>query len=212
MEKGETGIGEATKSRLIDATLQSISENGIADTTTSKISEIADVSKATIHHYFDSKENLLYETMLHLLRLMKEQSQLRLKGALTPRAKLMAVVESVSLDCSGDAAETGGAWFSFWAQSDHTPGLARLMSIYSRRLRSHLRHFLAQMFRAELPEASRETEDLEHVVDGITSLIHGSFVSFSIGESKLDPAAAVALISEYLDMVIAAKRQGLAPR
>lgn len=206
MEKEKISVSEAVKSRLIDATLQSISDHGIADTTTLKISPLANVSTATIHHYFDSKEKLIYETMLHLLRLMGKESRTLMAKALTPRAKVMAIVESVSLNYVDNNEGVSAAWFAFWAQSGHMGRLARLMTIYSRRLRSNLRCYTALLLKVELPSLNSPGRQIEYIVGGITAFIHGTFVSLSIGEGRLTPFSASAMIGDYLDLVIGAHK------
>ncbi len=206
MEHEEGGVGDATRSRLIDATMESISINGMADTTTSKISSLANVSTATIHHYFDSKDNLLYETMLHLLRLIGDRSKATVSCAITPRAKIAAIVESVSLSHAANFENTSSAWFAFWAQSDHVPNLNRLMFLYIRRLQTNLHFHIMNLLQEELPGTSHLDRMAERLTEGVTALLHGTFVSLSLGEGRLTSASSLLLIDEYIDMAITARR------
>lgn len=206
MDPARERAGEATKSRLIDATMESISVNGLAETTTSKISTLANVSTATIHHHFDNKDNLIHETMLHLLRVVGEQARARLRRARTGRERVAAAVESASFAGADDSGNSAAAWFAFWVQAEHSPELGRLLAIYTRRLRSNLHHALARMFREELPGTEVPDAHVQRTIDGVVALIHGTFVSLSIREGGLTQASALELIGEYLDMRLARER------
>lgn len=206
MDPARESAGEATKSRLIDATMESISANGLADTTTSKISSLAQVSTATIHHYFDNKDNLIQETMLHLLRLIGNEAVRRLGRARSGRERVIAIVESASFAHVDSADSSASAWFAFWAQAEHHPGLGRLLSLYTRRLRSNLHHSLTLMLGEELPGARIDDGRIQRMIDGIVAMVHGTFVSLSIGEGGLTQPSALALIGEYLDMLVSAQR------
>jgi AcrR family transcriptional regulator len=56
-----------TRSRLLEATLSALMEEGYARTTTSSIADRARVSRGALSHHYASKEDLVVEAVEHLL-------------------------------------------------------------------------------------------------------------------------------------------------
>lgn len=58
-KKSETRISKERRADLIEATIHSLAEHGIAGTTISTICAAANISRGLIAHYFDSKDDLM---------------------------------------------------------------------------------------------------------------------------------------------------------
>lgn len=126
------------KQQLIDATLDSVAQFGLQNTTIITISRIAGLSSGIISHYFGGKQQLVEATVKHLLEQLKLALLERVSGQhLGAADRLMMIIEAnfTQLQRSKPATKT---WLSFWAQSMHEPGLARLQNINSKRLHSNL--------------------------------------------------------------------------
>ena len=76
---------QETRTRLIDAAIESIYQNGYANTTVAKICDFAGGASGNLHHYFDSKEGLLVEAMARLLDRMRKKVLEGCKNADSPR-------------------------------------------------------------------------------------------------------------------------------
>jgi AcrR family transcriptional regulator len=59
---------EATRVRILDATLQSLVERGHAETTTAEVLARADVPRGTLLHHFPTKVDLLVASVQHVAR------------------------------------------------------------------------------------------------------------------------------------------------
>ncbi len=126
------------KQQLIDATLESVAQFGLQNTTIITISRIAGLSSGIISHYFGGKQGLVEATVKHLLNqlklaLLERVNQPNLSAA--DRLEMIIEANFTQLQRSAPATKT---WLSFWAQSMHQPGLARLQHINSQRLYSNL--------------------------------------------------------------------------
>ncbi len=55
--------GKSTRDKIINATIESIEENGIQDVTIRKIAQKAQVNVAAVNYHFSSKKNLLDATL-----------------------------------------------------------------------------------------------------------------------------------------------------
>lgn len=59
---------EATRSKILDATVQSLVERGYAETTTAEVLALADVPRGTLLHHFPTKVDLLVAAVQYLSR------------------------------------------------------------------------------------------------------------------------------------------------
>ncbi len=152
------------KQQLIDATLESVAQYGLQHTTIITISRIAGLSSGIISHYFGGKQELVEATVKHLLEQLKTALLARVEQKdLTPAQRLEMIIEAnfTQLQRSSPATKT---WLSFWAQSMHQPGLARLQHINSKRLYSNLLF----SFRQLLPNEKAVTASMQTaaMIDG----------------------------------------------
>ena len=63
----KVGMKPLRRKQLIAAAISSIHEYGLADATLARIARKAGVSTGIIHHYFDDKNDLIFEIMRSLL-------------------------------------------------------------------------------------------------------------------------------------------------
>jgi TetR/AcrR family transcriptional repressor of bet genes len=154
----KVGIKPLRKQQLINATLESVAQYGLQNTTIITISRIAGLSSGIISHYFGGKQELIEATVKHLLEqlklaLLERISQKHLGAA--ERLKMIIEANFTQLQRSAPATKT---WLSFWAQSMHQPGLARLQHINSNRLYSNLLFSFRQLLPDDLAiAASKQT-------------------------------------------------------
>jgi TetR/AcrR family transcriptional repressor of bet genes len=187
----KVGMEPIRRQQLIEATIASLSRYGFADATISRISKEAGVSTGIIHHYFESKDDLLAATMRTLLEQLRQDVVERLAQAANPEERLHAIIDGNFAANQFDRPVIV-AWLSFWAQVPHVPGLARLQRINARRLRSNLLHELRQL----LPvERAAET------ATGLAALIDGLWLRASL-DGVQNPAAARAIVRSYLESAL----------
>ncbi|WP_050048293.1 TetR/AcrR family transcriptional regulator [Halanaeroarchaeum sulfurireducens] len=85
-----------TATEILEATYKAICQHGYADLSLSDIADETDRSKATIHYYYDSKENLFSEFLDFLYDRYTEQLT-PVEGS-TPREHLFTFLETVLSD------------------------------------------------------------------------------------------------------------------
>ncbi|MCE9685213.1 transcriptional regulator BetI [Shewanella sp. AS16] len=153
-----TDISRVRKQQLVDATLASVAEFGLQNTTINSISRLAGMSSGIISHYFGGKQGLIQATLRHLLSQLKLALLERVAGApLSPPQRLMMIVEAnfTELQRSSPATKT---WLSFWSQAMHDPALSRLQNINSERLYRNLRYSYRQCLPPEqVDPAAKQT-------------------------------------------------------
>ena len=138
------------KKQLINATLESVALYGLQNTTIITISRIAGLSSGIISHYFGGKQELVEATVKHLLEQLKLALLERVNQKnLSAVERLTMIIEANFTQLQRSAPATK-MWLSFWAQSMHQPGLARLQHINSKRLYSNLLFSFRQLLADDL--------------------------------------------------------------
>lgn len=118
---------EVRRQQLIDATIASIAQHGMSGTTMATVTRIANLSSGIVAFHFQSKENLLVETLLSLAREHREVWRAAYDdAALAPEAKLWAFV-AAHFHPSVCERPKLSVWFAFF-------GDAQLRRLYRERL------------------------------------------------------------------------------
>ncbi|GAA3564416.1 transcriptional regulator BetI [Marinobacter xestospongiae] len=178
------GVRDTRRQQLIDATMASIAELGMQNTTIVSISKRAGMSSGIISHYFGGKQGLIEAALRYLLdQLGREFRERIVRTDGSALQRLDCIVESnfSEFQRSDLAAKT---WLSFWARSMHEPGLQRLQQINNARLYSNLRYaFAMALSPAPATAAARQTAAM---IDGFwlrSALSLDPEESFEAGET-----------------------------
>ena len=182
---GMTGI---RRRQLIDATIASIHEVGLAESSLSRISARAGVSTGIVHHYFADKAELLESTLRQLGTTLRLAVVSRLERARTPAERLLAVVDG-NLGAGQFTPEGVSAWLAFWAQVPTSPRLARIQHVIISRLNDNLVDALKRMGRNDAEEIAGVTE----------ALIDGLWLRAALSADGPDPVRARRLVLDYLN-------------
>ena len=193
------GMGPIRRQQLMDATLNSVCEVGLADTTIARISKQAGVSSGIIAHYFGGKNELLEATMRNLLRELGEGIQKRVKKASTPLECLYAIIDGNFSEHQINSRATR-AWLAFWAQALHTPALSRLQRVNQFRLQSNLAYWLKKLVPND--QALETAEGLAAIIDGLW--LRGAFL-----ENGVDAGRCRQIARNFLDQQISESKPGL---
>ncbi|MCG7200180.1 transcriptional regulator BetI [Marinobacter pelagius] len=179
----KVGMKDTRRQQLIDATMESIAELGMQNTTIVSISKRAGMSSGIISHYFGGKQGLIEAALRYLLEQLGKELRERMANTDgSPEQRLDCIVEAnfSEFQRSALAAKT---WLSFWARSMHEPGLKRLQQINNARLYSNLRYSFARVLpAAQATEAARQTAAM---IDGFwlrSALSVDPMESFEAGE------------------------------
>ncbi|ESR24841.1 transcriptional regulator BetI [Lutibaculum baratangense] len=185
----KVGVQPIRRRALIGAAIEAIHDAGFCEVTMGQIARRAGVSPALAHHYFGSKEQLLAETMRHLLSELGLEVSKRLAAAPGPRARVSAIIAG-NFDPVQFTPTVISAWLAFYLQAQTSERANRLLRIYALRLKSNLQHELAQL--TDRTAGAR-------IADGTAALIDGLWIRHALRAEPPDPAAAIALVEDYVD-------------
>ena len=132
-----------TRERILTAAVTCLADEGYAATTTSRIQELAGVSRGSLLHQFPSRDDLLIAAVQHL----GEQRTAELEGGND--------VEARSVDAAVDAlwATFRGPLFraalQLWTAAQHNPQLAAALAPREHELGHRIRVSMARLFGTE---------------------------------------------------------------
>jgi TetR/AcrR family transcriptional repressor of bet genes len=187
------GMEPLRRRQLVEAAIEAIHDRGMNGLTMGDIARRAGVSPALAHHYFGSKDELLGATLRHLLADFAVGIRHRLACSGDPRQRLQALIAG-SFGPDQFRPAVISAWLAFYMQSLHDPDAARLLSVYLKRLEANLRHDLRALMPAEQAATAAR---------GIAAMIDGLWLRAALPTLHISPEAAVALVADYLDGLIA---------
>ena len=190
------GMREIRRAQLIDATLHTIDQSGLAGATLASVAQRASTSTGIVSHYFGDKDGLLEATMRHVLRSLWQGTARRRKAAKPdPRSKLRAVV-AANFDVEQVNGPVMKTWLAFWSESMHKPELRRLQHVNTRRLYSNL---CADFARSLTKPAARRA------ASGLAALIDGLWLRGALVGEPFDTKGALRVAYEYIDLVLEAR-------
>jgi len=179
---------------LVSAAVEIIGERGSLDVTVKDIAKRAGMSSALAFHYFGGKDEIIAETMRHLLRELARDASKRLTNATTPAQRLDAVILA-SFSPVQFEKNTIAAWLVFYVKAFSSSSTSRLLAIYTSRLASNL-HFA---LRPLVPAPA-----VEQIAEGLAAMIDGLYIRHALRKSGPDAGEAIELCRQYLDTQIRA--------
>ncbi|MCF4098446.1 TetR family transcriptional regulator [Maritalea mediterranea] len=129
-------LAKDTPQAIIDGVLSVMAKEGIANLTTKLVSKRAGVSTASIHYFFDTKDALIYQAFLYMVRTLREET-IAIRRAETDPLKRIARSLEVHFSPFHFMADISIIWPQFWAYSGADQSVARLMHIFSIRMISN---------------------------------------------------------------------------
>ena len=135
----------AVERRILDAALKQFAERGFDRTSVQGIVEAAEVTKGALYHYFDSKDDLLYEIYHSLIaRQLADLGEVLSRG-LPPREAVRAVLGGLIRSTAAHIDEA-----KVFSREMHRLDSARMRSIRADRRRYHV------TFRGLVEQGQRE--------------------------------------------------------
>ncbi len=190
------GMEPIRRRQLIEATIATIQEGGLAEATVSRIGHRAGLSPGIIHHYFEDKDALLEATMRARASDLRLGIVKRVARETAPLDRLGAVIEGY-LAPEQLTPQAVAAWLAFSALVRSKPRLARIQRVIVRRLHSNLKHELKRL----VPAA-----EAERIAEGLGTLLDGLWLRAATSPTGPDPAAAHRLAFDYLELQLARSR------
>lgn len=134
-------IANSTRQEIIDSTLSAMAEDGIANLTTKSISLRAKVSTASIHYFFDTKDNLIYNSFVFVIKSIRQDMLATRKGQTDPFKRIRGAMNT-HFSAAHLSEEAAYIWPQLWVHAKCDTRTARLVRLFGARMISNFTYDL----------------------------------------------------------------------
>ena len=192
-----TASRETRRRQLVDATMKCIARKGMGSTTLGDVAKEAGLSQGIVNLHFESKDNLLKETLATLANEYREQFDKTLeRSGPCPADKLLALVE---LDLRPSICDRRklAIWFAFWGEVKSRPTYRRMCDESDRYYDNVIEDLCAEL----IAEGGYRDIDAATAADALTSMTNGLWQSCLISPRTWDREKAMNAVMSYLRSV-----------
>lgn len=187
---------EQRREQLINATIDSLAKRGYAATTLADVSDGAKLSRGIVNFHFDSKDNLLLET----LQFMSDEYQANWKAryAASPgdTAHKLAALITADLDKKICTPRKVAAWFALMAEAKSRPAYQKLVWERDTKYRDRLTEYCRKA-----KDEAGYTFDPENVTAAIYAMQEGIWLRLMLSGRKYTRTDALRIAMEMLGTV-----------
>jgi TetR/AcrR family transcriptional repressor of bet genes len=192
-----TASREKRRRQLIDATMKCIARKGMGSTTLGDVAQEAGLSQGIVNLHFESKDNLLKETLRTLVDEYREQFDKTLeKLGPHPGDKLLALME---LDLKPSICDRRklAVWFAFWGEVRSRPTYRRLCDEWDQYYDKVITGLCGEL----IADGGYRNIEAKTVANALGSMTNGLWLSCLISPQSWDRNDAREVIMSYLRSV-----------
>jgi len=189
-----TATREKRRQQLIDATMKCIGRKGLTGTTLSDVASEAGLSQGIVNLHFESKDNLLTETLKSLANEYKTQfdKALRRSGP-HPADQLLALMEHDLRPSICDRSKLA-VWFAFWGEVRSRPTYRKICDEYD----CYYDDAITELCDAVIEEGGYDGVAGRAASEALTSMTNGLWLSCLISPQTWDRQLAMDAVNSYL--------------
>jgi len=179
---------------LILATIRSVAQNGLSDTTTATVAKEAGLSQGIINLHFKSKDRLLVETLAFIADEYRDSWEKALSGTGDdPAEKLAALVE---VDFRRPVCEQNklAVWFAFWGETKSRPTYRRICAERDKAYRKEMIQVCEDLIR----QGGYQGMDAETVAAGLSAMTSGCWLDLLTNPRSMNRGQARRICMSYL--------------
>jgi TetR/AcrR family transcriptional regulator, transcriptional repressor of bet genes len=182
------------RQQLIDATMKCIARKGIGGTTLGDVAREAGLSQGIVNLHFESKDNLLRETLEALAGEYRNQFERALGRAdESPAAGLLALME---LDVSPGICQPAklAVWFAFWGEVKSRPTYRKICD----RIDSYYDEVVERLCAEIIADGAYSHVTAAQAAMALTAMTNGLWLSCLVSPQEWDRHAALDAVKSYL--------------
>ncbi len=182
--------------QLIDATIRCISRSGLGGTKLADVAKTAGLSQGIVNLHFDSKDNLLAETLRFLADEYRQSFEQALaRAGPEPADRLLALMEMDFRPSICDPKKLA-VWFAFWGEVKAVPTYRRICQQRDR----EYGEVLETLCRALIEDGGYDL-DAGVVADALSALTDGQWLACLVNPRDFDRGLALEAVKSYLRAV-----------
>lgn len=189
-----TAKRELRRQQLIDATMKCIARRGMSSTTLGDVAGEAGLSQGIVNLHFESKENLLNETLRFVADEYKAQFVKAFeKSGPGPADKLRALIE-LDLRPSICDRRKVAVWFAFWGEVQARPAYRKICDERDQYYDDTVERLAQEI----IDDGKYDEVTAAAVATVLNSTTNGLWLSCLISPATFDRHEALAALMEYL--------------
>ena len=180
-------VSEGARERILDATVERISRDGIDDARIARIAMDAGVSTSLVHYHFETRESLLEQALEYSFELAGDVRIGDEEGDVPDHTRRLAAMVDQCLPYPGQLERDWILWVELWLRAVRHPELRPTAA----RLYARMRAWFAQAIAAgvEAGEFDRGA-DPERTADRVLAVCDGFGVRALLGDLPIEQARA----------------------
>ncbi len=194
MPRRRTAPPEERREQLIQATIRSVADRGLADTTVATVAQEAGLSQGIVNLHFKSKEGLLTETLRYLAD--EYRNACREAAAVAEESPAAGLRAMVDLDFRRNicARDKLAVWFAFWGERKFRPTYRRICAERDKSYDDMVRVMCARLCeQGDYPDVEPAL-----VADGLSALTDGLWLDLLVRPESMSRELARRVALAYL--------------
>ena len=195
--KSRTASRAARRLQLIDATMKCIARKGMSSTTLGDVAREAGLSQGIVNLHFESKDNLLNETLRHLADEYRVRFDKTLARAAPHPAEQLHAVMDLDFKPSICTRRKLAVWFAFWGEVQSQPAYRKICDEFDRYYDDVIERLCATI----IDEGEYRHVSAAAVTNALTSMSNGLWLSCLVSPQSWDRREAMGAVMSYLKSV-----------
>ena len=185
-----------TRQKIIDATFAVIAKEGFSGVTMAKVAETAGLSRGISNFHFQSKEQLLLET----LRAIQREFDVAWTRAVdeagpSPANQIRALIRSV-LEPPIATPDRLSVWFAYWGESPSRATYREICGQADREWQTVIESILQQL---PADKFNSHGMNMQTIACSLTAMISGCWLEYLLSPSSFEPVDAIEACFTYLE-------------
>jgi TetR/AcrR family transcriptional repressor of bet genes len=192
-----TASRAARRLQLIDATMKCIARKGMSSTTLGDVAKAAGLSQGIVNLHFESKDNLLNETLRHLADEYRVRFDKTLERAAPHPAEQLQAVMELDFKPSICDREKLAVWFAYWGEVKSRPAYRKICDEFDQ----YYDQVIERLCAAIIADGEYRHVSASAAANALTSMTNGLWLAFLVSPQSWDRRKAMAAVMSYLRSV-----------
>ena len=189
-----TASRKLRRQQLIDATIKCIARNGLGSTSIGDVAKEAGLSQGIVNLHFESKDNLLTETLRFVVDEYKTQFNRTLDEAGPGTAEKLLALVQLDLHPSIMNRQKTPVWFAFWGEVKSRPTYRRICDTRDKYYDKVFEELCATI----IAEGKYTNVSASSVAVALNAMTNGMWLSYLISPRSFDRDKAKIAVSDLL--------------
>lgn len=185
---------ERRRQQLIDATIKCISMKGLGSLTLADVAREAGLSQGIINLHFNSKDNLLGETLRYLVEDYDDQFMQTVEKSAGGAAETLLALMEMDLKPAVCDRKKLAVWFAFWGEVKAVPTYQQICAAYDDKFGK----IILDLCQSIVSDGNYHGVDPRVVADALSSMTDGLWLSCLINPKAFDRNEAMRCVYSYL--------------